>query len=108
MKRVINASKENPAQLPITKLTEDEIYGLPDNVTLVTRVPGSTSGEQIFKVVNKDKLKNPDKCFMIDSYWGYAHGEDIYIASRSDVESYMQHEIDTIKAQYNKYRRFAL
>ena len=106
MKRVVNASNQNPYQLPITKLTEDEILGLPENVTLVTRIPSSNA--QMFKVVRKDKLSNPDKCFMIDSYWGYAHGNNIYLASRDDVEAYMRYEIENIKSQYDNYKRYAL
>ena len=108
MKRVVNASRENSAQLPITKLTEDEMSRLPDKVTLVTNMPG-VIGEPIFKVVSTDKIAtDPDKCFMINSYWGYAHGRDVYLASKSDVDACMNREIENVKAQYDKYRRSAL
>jgi len=108
MKRMINASRENLNQLPITNLTEDTISKLPDKVTLVTRVPGSSSGAKVFEVVSKDKLADPDKCLFISSYWGYAHGDDIYLASRSAVAAYMKSEIDAIEREYDKYKRYAL
>lgn len=108
MKRMINASRENLNQLPITDLTEDTISMLPDKVTVVTRVPGSSRGAKIYEVVSKDKLANPDKCLFIDSYWGYAHGHDIYIASKSAVAAYMKSKIDAIEQEYDKYRRYAL
>ena len=108
MKRMITASTENPKQLPITKITEDELYALPDKLTLVTDMPG-VIGEPIFKVVSKEKIAaDPDKCFMINSYWGYAHGSDIYIASRKDVENYRKEQIAIIEEQTKDYMRYAL
>lgn len=108
MKRMITASVENPKQLPITKLTEDEIRGLPDKLTLVTNMPGVV-GEPIFKVVSKEKIAaDPDKCFMINSYWGYADGRDVYIASRKYVENYKKDQIAAIEKQLSEYTRYAL
>ena len=109
MKRVINASSENSARLPITKLTEDELYALPQKVTLVTRRPGSSSYIPVFKVVSKEAIvADPDKCLFIDSYWGYAHGRDIYIASRKDVKEEKQRQIAAIEKQFRNYEGYAL
>lgn len=108
MKRMINASASNPNQLPITKLSEDELMLLPDKVTLVTNVPGVV-GELMFQVVSKDKiLSDPDKCFFINSYWKYAYGNDVYIASKQDVEQYRKKQIAIIDDQTRAYRRYAL
>lgn len=109
MKKVIKASSQNSNQLPITELTEDELYALPQQVTLVTRQPGPSSYVPVFKVVNKEKIAaDPDKCFVIDSYWGYAHGRDIYIASRRDIEEYKKSQIAAIENQFRNYARYAL
>lgn len=106
MKRVIRAAK-NPNRLPITKLTDDEILGLPEKVLVVTRRPGSSSYSPVFKIVNKSMLSDPDKCVMIDSYWGYAYGRDIYLATKDEVREYYRTQIEHLEDEMNKYSRYA-
>ena len=105
MKRIINSSSST--QLPITKLTEDEISSLPEQVVIVTRRPGASSYIPVFKIVNKEKLKDPDKCMSV-SNWGYIEGRDIYLARKDEVREYYDEEIDKLKEEKNKMTRFAL
>ena len=104
MKRIIKASSIN--QLPITELTEDEISSLPENVVVMTRMP-STSSSYIFKIVNKEKLRTPHKCLAIPS-WGYALGQEVYLASKDEVRESYDEKIDKLKEEQNKMVRFAL
>lgn len=107
MKRWIKAST-NTNRLPITELTDDEIHALPDQVTVVTRTPGASSYIPEFRIVTKDALKNPDKCVMIDSYWGYAHGRDVYLATKGEVAEYFDQRIKRIEHDKRKLSRYAL
>lgn len=109
MKRMVTASVENPKQLPITKLTEDELFGLPQKVTLKTRRPGASYYIPVFQVVDKEKIAaDPDKCLLVDSYWGWASGRDVYLASRKDIEEERKRQIEAIEKKMADYRRYAL
>lgn len=97
MKRIVSSNTLNKS-VCIKDLSEDELQNLPASVTLRTRIPGTTSGIQEFKVVSKDAIiNNMDKCFIIDSYWGYAYPRDIYIASKEEVRESYQADIDKLK-----------
>lgn len=106
MKRIIKASSTHQ-RLSITELTDDEISALPDQVTVVTRTPGASSYIPEFRIVTKDALKNPDKCIMIDSYWGYARGRDVYLASKGEVNEYFDEQIKRIEHDKRKLSRYA-
>lgn len=107
MKKWIKATT-NTNRLPITELTEDEISVLPDQVTVVTRRPGPSSYIPEFRIVTKDRLETPDKCILIDSYWGYAHGRDVYLATKGEVAEYFDRQIKRIEHDKRKLSRYAL
>ena len=107
MKKLIRASIRNDRS-PITELTEDEIQGLPDKITLVTSVPGISQYVPKFQIVNKEKLHDPDECLIIDSYWGYAYGRDIYIATEEEITEYYKKQIQQLETTSNNYKRYAL
>ena len=104
MKRIIKSSSST--QLPITELTEDEISSLPEKVVVMTRMP-SNSSSYIFQIVNKEKLRTPHKCLAIPS-WGYALGQDVYLARKDEVRDSYDEKIDKLKEEQNKMVRFAL
>lgn len=107
MKRLISSST-NETRLPITELTEDELSALPDNVLCWTRRSGGNYG-YVYKIVSKKKMiEDPDKCFLEDDYWGYAHGRDVYLASKDDVREYEKEQIEKIKETTNKWMKYAL
>lgn len=107
MKKYIFASA-TAERKPITELTEDEIMSLPDIFLCKTRIPGGYHG-YIFNPVLKSKLiENPDKCMMIDSYWGYAHGRDIYIATRQDLIDYKKEKLDAVEREINKLNKWLI
>lgn len=106
MKRVIKASTTYE-RLPITELTDDEIQRLPNQITVVTRRPGASSYSPEFRVVNRDALENPDECIFIDSYWGYARGRDVYIATKGEVEEYFDKQIQRLQQNQRKFSGYA-
>ena len=85
-------------------MSEEELNALPDKFLCYTRVPGGAFGfDNMFAVLSKESyLKAPDKCFFIDSYWGYAYPEDIYLATREDLDRYYKHKLDEIDKQKEK------
>ena len=84
----------------IDKLTPSQLDTLPEYFTCYTRSPGGYNSEYIFRVVSKDKLlTNPEKCFFIDSYWGYAFPHDVYLATVDTVERYQARELQKLKDQ---------
>ena len=73
---------------PLSHFTDEQIAALPDRFTVKTRIPGGNYGSK-FVVLGKDRfLADPRKCVIIDSYWGYAHPSDIYLATREDIYKY--------------------
>ena len=104
MKRIIRSSSRN--QLPITELTEDEISSLPEIVVVMTRMP-SDPASYIFQIVNKEKLRTPHKCLAIPS-WGYALGQDVYLARKDEVRDSYDEEIEKLKEEQSKMVRYAL
>lgn len=106
MKRVIRAAK-NFDREPITELTEDEISGLPERVLVMTRKLGTTAHTPVFRIVTKSELSNPDECVLIDSYWGYASGRNVYLATKDEVREYYKEQIAHLEDEMNKYLIYA-
>lgn len=92
---------------PISHFSDEEIASLPDVFLCMTRYPGSSVSHYIFGTVLKsDFIKNPNKCFLIDSYWGYASGRDIYIATYKDIEEWRKKKIDDIEKEFSKLSKY--
>jgi len=90
MKKVIaSLSTESfDVKEPLSHLTEAQIAALPDRFAVKTRIPGGNYGSK-FVVLSKARfIENPRECVFIDSYWGYAHPGDIYLATREDIYNY--------------------
>ena len=89
----------------LADLSPDEIESLPDRFTCVTRTPGATTYSPVFQIVSKTRfIETPDKCFFIDSYWGYAYLRDVYLATYEDIEKYEQSRISAVKNGCSKYK----
>lgn len=83
-------------------MSEDKINDLPDMFLCCTRVPGGDYGN-IFKILSKEAfLKDPDKCFFIDGYWGYAYADDIYLATSKDLDKYYKDRVDELNRSKQK------
>lgn len=104
MKRHILASTADRRR-PITEFTEAEIASLPDAFLCVTRIPGGLHGNKFGVVRKSEMINDPNKCMIIDSYWGYAHGRDVYIARGSDLTEYKKEKIDAIEREVSKLRK---
>lgn len=91
---------------PLSEFTQEELEALPEWFLCRTRIPGGFYGYTFKNVSRKDAIKNPNECFTIDSYWGYAHGRDIYLATYEDVAEYEKKKIDAIKEQTKKWKRY--
>ena len=112
MKKLIKAATRTSDQLPITKLTEDELAGLPDKLTCFTEMidyAGSAIPDRYrFKVIPKAAIhNNPSKCWIDDS-GSFIAGDDIYLAAKSDVEAAESEKIDKIREKYRLLKRYAL
>lgn len=106
IREAINMQLENGRKKSLHDFTEEEIEDLPDRFLCVTRTPGLSYYYPVFSTVSKEEfIKDPDKCFYIDSYWKYAYSNDIYIATREDVEEYKKNRIASIERECNNYKK---
>lgn len=86
---------------PITDFTEEEIALLPETFLCKTRYPGSSILHYIFQEVSKTRfVNNPNECFFIDSYWGYAWGNEIYIATYEDIGEQKKKKINYAEEEF--------
>lgn len=91
---------------PLSEFTQEELEALPERFLCMTRIPGGNYG-YTFKTVSREAaIKDPNKCLVIDSYWGYANGWEIYLATYEDVTEYEKKKIDSIKEQTRKWKRY--
>ena len=92
---------------PITDFTSEEIALLPESFLCKTRYPGTSTLYYVFQVVSKSRfIENPNECFRIDSYWGYAWGHEIYIATYEDIDKKRKSEINKIESEFSELCRY--
>lgn len=101
-------SKDNAGKY-LDKLTPEEIKELPDKFLCVLPRPiGFSYGEPEFKVVNKSAfLSNPDECFAV-WHWGYAHANQIRIATRDDLIAYKNQKVKDIESSVDDYMKWCI
>lgn len=106
MKKYISADTANEQtgknEEALAYMSEEDLDALPDMFLCCTRVPGGDYGN-IFKILSKESfLKDPDKCFFIDGYWGYAYADDIYLATSEDLDKYYKDRVDELNRKMQK------
>ena len=106
MKKVIaSLSTESfDSKVPLGQFTDEQIAALPDQFTVKTSIPGGNFGYKFIVLSKARFLADPWKCVLIDSYWGYAHPDDIYLATRDDIHNYQSERLAELDQEKEKLK----
>lgn len=108
MKKSVEASNNNntiiDTSIPLGRFTDEQIAALPSEFCVMTRILESNY-DFVYKLAilkKKDFIKNPNKCFWINSYWHYALARDIYLVTPEKLQFYKEEKLAELEDQKNK------